>query len=79
MTLVKYWVNRHVMVDERSAMRTLSDIPMYLAADVDTVLLELTAEKDALMVAFRDVTFAHNQCTSGVNPDLAALRSQKHG
>lgn len=36
--LVKYWVNKHSMVDEHSAMRTSSDIPVYLAADVDALL-----------------------------------------
>lgn len=36
--LTKYWVNKHSMVGEHSPMRTSSDVPMYMAADVGQVL-----------------------------------------
>ena len=36
--LKKYWVNKHSMVDEHSPMRTSSDIPMCLTADVEPIL-----------------------------------------
>ena len=38
MNMTRYWANKHSMVDEHSLLRTTSDIPMYLAADVEMVV-----------------------------------------
>ena len=44
MSLRKYWVNRHSMVGEHDSLRTTTDIPMYLACDIDAALREAKAE-----------------------------------
>ena len=44
MSLRKYWVNRHSMVGEHDSLRTTTDIPMYLACDIDAALREAKAQ-----------------------------------
>ena len=43
MMLKKYWANRHSFVGEHDNLRTTTDVPVYLAADVEAVLLDCVA------------------------------------